>query len=128
MENWQLTLVILAAVFTGVLIPLLFMMTRAFYRAGREISQIGERLIRLLDQIEIISGRVEVLTRGFKGGETEIADLLRSAGNLSRGIERNMKIINILSTFLTSVGSTAIAFFKHRSPSEKVPETTNDTL
>jgi hypothetical protein len=127
MENWQLTLIILAAVFMGALIPLLFIMTRAFYRAGKEISQIGERLIKLLDQMEIISGRVEVITRGFKDGETEIADLLRSAGNLSRGIERNMKIINILSTFLTSVGSTAIAFFKQKIPSGKVQETTNDT-
>ncbi|HPS31260.1 MAG TPA: hypothetical protein PLZ43_13460 [bacterium] len=124
MENWQLTLVILAAVFTGAMIPMLFMMTRAFYRAGREISQTGERLVKLLDQVEIITGRVEVITRGFKDGETDIADLLKSAGNLSRGIERNIKIINFLSTFLTSAGSAAIAFFQHKIQSEKEPETT----
>jgi hypothetical protein len=119
MENWQLTLVILVSVFVGALIPLLVMTTIAIYRAGREIAEIGTRLKRTLNQFEIISDRVEMLSRGFKGGETNIADFLTSVGNLANGLERNMKIINIFSTIIASVGTAIAAFLKTRFPKEE---------
>jgi hypothetical protein len=122
MENWQLTLVILVSVFVGALIPLFIVMAMAFGRAGREIVEIGARLKRTLNQFEIISDRVEVLSRGFKGGETNIADLLTSVGHLASGLERNMKMINIFSTILASMGTAIAAFVKTRSP---VKETGN---
>jgi hypothetical protein len=114
MENWQLTVVILASVFVGVLIPALIMMAIAFYRAGREIADIGARLKRTLSQFEIITDRVEVLSRGLKGGEQDIADLLRSTGQLAHGLERNMRIINIFSTIVASAGVALATFAKTR--------------
>ena len=120
MENWQLTLVILASVFVGALIPLLLMGAVALYRAGREIAEIGTRLRRTLTQAETISDRVEVLSRGFKGKETDIADLLTSVGHLARGLERNMSIINMISTILASVGTAIAAYVKTPSPSEEM--------
>jgi len=119
MENWQLTLVILASVFVGALIPLFIMIAIAFYRAGREIAEIGARLKRTLTQVEIISDRVEILSRGFKGGETNIADLLASVGHLAHGLERNTKIINIVSTIMASVGTAIAAFVKTQYPAEE---------
>jgi len=119
MENWQLTLVILASVFVGALIPLLIMIAIAFHRAGREIAEIGARLTRTLTQFETISDRVEMLSRGFKGGETNIADLLTSVGDLARGLERNMKIINIFSAIMASIGPAIAAFVKTRFPVEE---------
>ena len=118
MENWQLTLVILGSVFLGGLIPLLIMTAIAFYRAGRAIAEVGARLAPTLTQVETISDRVEVLSRGFKGGETDIADLLKSVGDLARGLEQNMKIINVISTILASVGPAAAAYIKTRFPAE----------
>ena len=119
MENWQLTLVILTSVFVGALIPLLIMIAIAFYRAGREIAEIGARLTRTLTHVETISDRVEMLSRGFKGGETNIADLLTSVGNLARGLEQNMKIINIFSAIMASVGPAIAAYVKTRFPAEE---------
>jgi hypothetical protein len=116
MENWQLTLVILASVLVGALIPLLVMVAIASYRAGREIAEIGARLKRTLTQVEIISDRVEILSRGFKGGETDIADLLTSVGHVARGLEQNMKFINIFSTIMASVGTAISAWVKTRLP------------
>ena len=118
MENWQLALVILAAVFVGALIPLLIMIAIAFYRAGRAIAEIGARMTRTLTQVETISGRVETLSRGLKGGENDLADLLKSVGDLARGVERNMKIINVISTIMASVGPAVAAFVKTRFPAE----------
>ena len=77
---------------------------------------------RTLGQVEIISERVEVLSRGLKGGENSIADLLTSVGHLANGLERNMKIINVSSTIIASVGTAIAAYVKTRIPAEGLGE------
>lgn len=127
MENWQLTLVILASVFVGALIPLLVMTAIAVSRASAKIAEIGGQLTRTLTQVEIVSNRVEALSRGFEGKETDIADLLTSVGHLAHGLERNMKIFGIFSTILASVGTVVADFVKTRFSGEETvkPPTPN---
>src|SRR3990172_3561727 len=105
MDSGRLTLVILASVLVGALIPLFAMLAIAAYRAGRAIAEVGARLKRTLAQVEIISDRVEVLSRGLQGGETNVADLMASVGTLARGLDRNMKAISVFSTVAASVGT-----------------------
>ena len=112
MENWQLTVVILASVSVGALIPLLIMLAIAVHRAGREIAEIGTQLRRTLTQVEVIAERVEVLSRGFEGGETRISDLLTSVGKLTSGLERNMKAVNVIAAVSASVAAAIAAFLK----------------
>ena len=88
MENWQLTLIILASVFVGALIPLSIMAAVALHRASMHLVEIGARLNRTLGQAEVISERIEVFSRGLKGGEADVADLLSSVGQLARGLDR----------------------------------------
>ncbi|MDD5308528.1 MAG: hypothetical protein PHU25_14495 [Deltaproteobacteria bacterium] len=122
MGNWQLALVILASVLVGAFIPLLVMLASAIHRAGREFADIGARLKRTLTKVELISDRVEVLSRGFEGKEADLADALTSVGNLARGLDRNMKLINIFSTIIASVGTVIAAFVKTRFPAEETRE------
>jgi hypothetical protein len=119
MENWQLALVILGSVLVGALIPLLVTLAGSIHRAGREFAEIGARLKRTLTKVELISDRVEVLSRGFEGKEADLADALASVGNLARGLDRNMKMINVFSMIISTVESVVTAFFKSRSPAEK---------
>jgi hypothetical protein len=123
MEDWQLTLVILASVFVGALIPLLLMGAVALYRAGGAIADVGAKVKHTLARVDVISERVEVLTRGFKGGEADIADLLASVGHLARGLERNMKAINIVSAVLASVGTAIAAYVGARHPVDGAEQT-----
>ena len=58
MENWQLALVILAAVLVGASIPVFVMLFSALNRAGKEIADIGKRLRPTLSHLEVISERV----------------------------------------------------------------------
>lgn len=118
MENWQLTLIILASVFVGALVPLLIRMGITFHRAGKEIAEIGAQMKRTMVHVEVISERVEVLSSGFKGGETDIADLLKTVGHIAQGLEKNMKTVNMLSAIVTAVGSAVGAFVKARFPTE----------
>ncbi len=118
MENWQLTLIILASVFVGALVPLLIRMGITFHRAGIEIAEIGAQMKRTMVHVEVISERVEVLSSGFKGGETDIADLLKTVGHIAQGLEKNMKTVNMLSAIVTTVGSAIGAFVKARFPAE----------
>ncbi|OGQ81015.1 MAG: hypothetical protein A2289_14330 [Deltaproteobacteria bacterium RIFOXYA12_FULL_58_15] len=116
MENWQLTLVILTSVFVGALIPLFIMAAVALYRASRAITEISSHLKGTLTQVEVISDRVEVLTRGLKGGEADIADLLSSVGQIARSLEHNMKIVNVVSTIIASIGTAIAAHMGTRPP------------
>ena len=77
----------------GALIPLLIKMAIAFHRAAQEITEIGAQLRRTLDRIELIADRVELM---------------------SRGLERNMKIVDVISTVLASAGAAVAAFVKTR--------------
>jgi len=111
-ENWQLALVILAAVLVGAAIPVFVMLFAALNRAGREIAELGRRLKPTLSHIEVISERVETLSRGLEGGQKNIAALLAAMGDSAHALESNMKIINIASALITSLGPAAAAFIK----------------
>lgn len=110
MENWKLAVIILVAILVGALIPIFIALARVLFRAAREITEIGKQLKPTLDQLQIISGRVETLSRGFEGGEQNIADLLAVVGELAQGVHRSMKIFNISSAVAASVGPAVSAF------------------
>ena len=112
MENWQVAVVILVSVLLGALIPLLVLMATAIHRAGKEIAEIGARLRGTLTQVESIAERVDVLSRGFEGGETKIADLLTSVGHLAKSLEQNMKAVNVVAAVTASVAAGIGAFVK----------------
>ncbi|MBI5547656.1 MAG: hypothetical protein HY901_27555 [Deltaproteobacteria bacterium] len=119
MENCQLTWVILASALAGALLPLLVLTAIGLHRAGKELTEIGAQLKRTLTQFEVISDRVETLSRGLKGGETSIAELLTSVGRLASGLERNMNTVSLISTIVASVGTSIAAFVKTRLPGEE---------
>lgn len=112
MGNWQLIAVILASVFMGALIPVFITLAIFLNKANKEIADIGERLIPTLNQIQIISDRVEVLSRGFDGGAQNISELMTAIGSLARGLERNMKIINVSSAIVAVAGPAIAAFMR----------------
>jgi len=118
MENWQLALVVLGGVLVGAFLPLVVMLGVAIHRAGKEFALMGVQVKRTLTQIELISDRVEVLSRGFKDGETPIAALLDSVGHVANGLERNMKAINVVSTVMASVGTAIAAYVTTRRAAE----------
>ena len=112
MENGQLAVVILASVLIGGLIPVLIMLYITLYRMGKEITEIGKKLGPTLDRVQLISERVEVLSRGLEGGEKDIADLLAAMGSLAHGLDRNMKMVSLFSTGLAVAGPAVSAFVK----------------
>jgi hypothetical protein len=110
MASWQLVLVILTAVLVGAVIPVALGLSIVLYRAAREITALGKRLTPALEQTRTVLDRVEMLSRGLKGGEKDVADLLGAIGVLSRGLERNAKIFDISSAVLAAVGPAVAAF------------------
>ncbi len=115
MENWQLALVILSAVLVGAMIPVLFMGAVALHRVGRAVAEIGGQATRVLTKVESVSDRVEVLTRGLDDGEANVADLVAAVGRIVRSLERNLKLVDIVSTILAAIGSAVAAYLNTRS-------------
>lgn len=109
MENWQLTLIILSSVFMGALIPVLIMAAIALFKVIRQIVEIGPSVKRTLAHIETISDRVEIL---------------------SNNLDRNMKIINILSLVASSIGPVVSAISKkmHTGEGQEEPVNPDDSI
>ena len=110
MENWQVALVVLVAVVVGAMVPVLLALAVVLFRAAREITGLGRLLTPTLVKFQAISSRVETLSRGLEGGERNVADLLTVVGELSRSLERNMKMINVASTILAAAAPAVAAF------------------
>jgi hypothetical protein len=110
MENWQLALLILGAVLTGALAHVLLLLGLALFKAGRNITEMGRQITPTLRNMQIISDRMEVLTRGLEGGDKRVAELLEAMGSLSQGIERNTKLLNLSGAIAAAVGPAVSAF------------------
>ena len=55
----------------------------------------------------------------MEGGQKSIANLLAALGESAQSLERNMKIINVTSAIVASVGPAVAAFVKTmRQPQE----------
>ena len=118
MANGQLTLIILASVLVGALLPVLVALALALFRAASGIAQVMPKMARTLTQIETIANRGEQLSRVFKDGEADIADLLTAVGKLARGIERNLRVVNVVSGIAAAIGPAIAAFVGARAAPE----------
>lgn len=114
MENEQLAFIIGASVLVGALIPMLLFMAYAFYRASIKIAEMSATVSRTLNHFEVISERVENLSRGLKDGDKDIAFLLKSVGAIGRTIDENKKSINIISAIITAFGPIIVTFIQTR--------------
>lgn len=115
MENWQLALVVLAAVLVGALLPALILVSLAMQRAAREVTAIGAQLQRSLAQVEVVAARVEVVSRGLAGGEQSLSAMVAAVGQVAHGLEQNMRLVNGVSAVMAAVGPAISAYFKARS-------------
>jgi len=125
MENWQVVLIVLASVLVGALIPSLVMFTTVLYRAAREVTSIGTLIEPTLLKVQVISDRVEALSEGLEGGESSVAKLLSVIGELSRGLERNLKVINVASTVIAAAAPAVVAFIQARRAKDETGDHTN---
>ena len=125
MENWQLTLIVLGAVIVGASIPVFIMLWLALFRASREMAEFGRQLAPTLAQIQTISTRVEIVSRGLEGGETRIAEFLAAIGALTGGLERNMKLLNFSTAMVAAAGpvlASLVNSFRQPDPSALEPD------
>jgi hypothetical protein len=127
MEHWQLAVILLAAVLVGALIPACIALAMGLSKAGKEITELGKQLKPTLGQLQLISARVERLSRGFDGGEKNIAEMLGTVGDLSHVVQRNMKLFHLSSTVVAAMGPAIAAFIATMTqPAEAEEQPPND--
>jgi uncharacterized protein YoxC len=83
MANWQLTLIILASILVGALIPLLVSVVFTLQAVRRQLESTGQRLDATLDQAQETLARVNRLSRGLDGGERQLEGLKNMVGDLT---------------------------------------------
>jgi len=83
MAHWQLTLIILASILVGALIPLLISLATTLAAVRRQLESTGQRLDATLDQAQETLARVNRLSRGLDGGERQLEGLKNMVGDLT---------------------------------------------
>jgi uncharacterized protein YoxC len=122
MDNWELTSMILAAVLVGALVPACVAVALAVLGASKEFTALCRQLRPTVDEVQLITQRVEKMSRGLNGGEKKLADLLTTVGEVTEGVHRSMRLLHIASAVAASVGPAVAAFIKTMSQSH-APET-----
>ena len=85
------------------------------------LAEAGRSLSRTLVHVELVSARVEVLSRGLEGGDARVAEILASVAHLAQGVERNLGTMNMQSTVVTSIGAVVAAGIRARFGGDDPP-------
>lgn len=112
METWELTIVVLASVLVGALLPVLFMLTALLATMRRRVAENATRFDETLERFHATAGRLESASRGLEGSETEVAKLVQASGSLADRLAQAEKAVKIATALGSTVGPAVAAFIE----------------
>lgn len=104
LDAWQVALLALVALFVGLTIPVLLQLRSTL----KEIRSAARDLKPTLQDARVSARRIEHLTRGVEGREQSVAEVLDSAGDLARALDR----LKDTTRVATAVGASVAAAVK----------------
>lgn len=110
MENWQLALVTLSALLVGALIPMLLQLRSSLHRIELDLHATAGRLAPALEDVRAITHRLRLVADGLEGRERDVGELVQSAGDLARTLERLRHTTQVATAVATAVAAGIQAF------------------
>jgi hypothetical protein len=110
METWELTIVVLASVLVGALLPVLFLLTATLAAVRRRIAENATRFDVTLERFHVVSGRLESASRGLEGSEAEVARLVQVSGSLADRLAQAEKAVKVATALGNAIGPAVAAF------------------
>ncbi len=110
MEQWQLAVVILAAVMVGALVPVIAMFGLTLASVRRQIDATGARVAHTLDHVEHITQRVDTITTGLEGSEEHVRSLNETIGEAAKMMESLRSLMQVGSSVGASLGPAVQGF------------------
>ncbi len=111
-DSNQLALIVLAAILTGALLPLLVAATLLVGTLRKRAGEIGQRLAATLGHAESTLRRLDQVSAGLEGSDKEIRDLREVIGEVTvtaRALHRNLRTAGAVAAAL---GPATAAFVR----------------
>jgi uncharacterized protein YoxC len=109
MAPWQLTLIILASILVGAIIPLLVSVAFTLQAVRRQLDSTGRRLDATLDEAQETLARVNRISRGLDGGERQLEGLKYMVGDLTDTLGKINGLVKLALTVGAAVGPALAA-------------------
>lgn len=110
METWELTIVVLASVLVGALLPVLFVLTSTLVAVRRRISENATRFDETLERFHVVAGRLESASRGLEGNDAAVVRLVQASGSLADRLAQAEKTVKVATAFGNAIGPAVAAF------------------
>lgn len=121
MANWQVVLVVLAAVVVGSSIPVLFQLRATLRQMALRMGTTGTRLDKTLDEALATAERINRLVGGLDGGEKQLARLLVSMEQLAQVLDKVKSTVNVASAVGAAVAPAVAALVRSLGEHHEVP-------
>jgi ABC-type transporter Mla subunit MlaD len=122
LNAWQVGLLVLIAVFIGAAIPALVQLRATLRTIQETVKATGPALSTTLSKLEIGADRIEKLTRGFDGGDREVAGLVKRLEEINAILARLSRAGWVATSIGAAVGpavSAAVRSYQTSKAEEK---------
>ena len=117
MENWQLVLVTLSALLVGALIPLAIQLRSSLHRLEVDLHEMAGRLTPTLEDVRVTAHHLRLVADGLEGRERGVGELVESAGDLARTLDRLRHTTQVATAVAAAVAAGIRAFREpHTAP------------
>lgn len=118
MQNWQVVILTLCALFVGMMAPVLFQLRTTLRDLREEVRNARVRIDPILEDAHVAAARIRRLTDGIDGEEHNVAAVVHAAGNLAKSLERLRNTTQLASAVAVAVAAGVRAFRDNRGTGE----------
>lgn len=120
-ENWQVGMLALGALATGILIPVVIQVQMLL----RQLKKLASAAQPTVEDIRIISARAKKLTDALEGREVELGDFIQTASELGESLKSFRNTAHIASAVGAAVGA-GVRAFQHPKTNENHTAVNNE--
>lgn len=110
MVAWQVAILVLIALFVGILIPVLLQARATLRNAGQLLAVAGERVPPMLEEAQGVMHRLNLVSEGLSGREERIGEIVEAAGEVAGTVARMKSSARIASTVGAAVAGAVKAY------------------
>lgn len=109
MEPLGLAVLVMAAMVTGALVPVLYQAGATLRSVRRVVDEGGPKLLRTLDQVELTTRRLDAAVGGLEDGLPRLATLLDTANSVVASLAELRSSMKVAAAFGAAVVPALVA-------------------